>query len=326
MKNKKKEEILRYLAVIERASARVKELLNEEDGGLFEKLLQEPSIPMVREEGPAKLVRTPLKMSDIQEAKPLPKPKSRPKREVLDINNWPEAIPVYLEKPSDEDQTKRAIMVLDKILDQSMEDKNFLDYGCGEGWVTQQAVYRGAKKVVGYDIVSHHTWSKFKGAVFTNNLQTEKELFDVVFLYDVLDHCEDPIGVMEDIKSRLSTNGKVYVRCHPWTSRHGMHLFKIGLNKAYLHLFLNWDELVQASGQQPWFTRPEKNPIEAYHWWFHQFRIVKEVPIKDLVPDFFKNQKMKELIAERQQMPFEDVNQFLDLMEVSFVDYVLTLQ
>ena len=119
----------------------------------------------------------------------------------------------------------------------------------------------------------------------------------------------------------MKKTGVVYVRCHPWTSRHATHLYKQGINKAYMHMFLSFDEIGKLIKEKPMFTRNEKNPMEAYRWWFRNFKIVKERTIKEPVSDFFKHPDFKTLLANEQNIL--EIDDFLKLMEIQFVDYVL---
>ena len=89
-----------------------------------------------------------------------------------------------------------------------------------------------------------------------------------------------------------------------------------------MHLFLTWQEIKDQIGKDPMFTRPEQNPLEAYRWWFKDFKILKERIDKKPVDEFFKNPDFKTLLGNEQNL--NNVDQFLHLMEMQFVDYVLT--
>jgi hypothetical protein len=144
----------------------------------------------------------------------------------------------------------------------------------------------------------------------------------VVMLYDVLDHCENPQEVMGNVKYLLKKNGVVYVRCHPWIAKHATHVYKQGLNRAYIHMFLNPQEVEGITGVPPMFTRVEKAPLDAYRHWFGQFEVKKEVPIRDgAVSEFFHVPAFKDLL--RNETGVADIDGLLKLMEIQFVDYVL---
>ena len=316
-------ELKRYLNVIKRAVSLIEGMLDNDDDGLMEQLARSESSILIHQSEIPKLVavepereqRTPERKAHVQQ--------------LLDIDCWPEAVmPFIAEKtPTDEDQIKRANSVLDTMLTASVEGKAFLDFGCGEGWIAQQAMNRGVSESVGYDIVPCSEWDKREGATFTTNIEhIINKKFDFVMLYDVLDHAHDPEDIMLKVKNCLNPNGHVYVRCHPWTSLHANHLYKKGLNKAFIHLFLHWDELRELINEDPMFTRPEKSPIEAYHWWFNDFKIDKERMITSPVSDFFHVPSFKELLADEQGISMDQIDEFLKLMEIQFADFSLSLK
>lgn len=321
-------EVRRYLAVIKRAVGYIEGMLDNNDNGLLEELAKESLVdtpaPAAVVPQPAPIVIDP--MQSIEQARI-----ARKKHigDLLKIDCWPEAVPAHLaNKPlTDEDQTNRANAVLDMMLEPNIEGKNFLDFGCGEGWIAQEVLKRGVAVSYGYDIKTDTNWNKRKGATFVADYgNLPKVYFDAVMLYDVLDHSEDPLDVMNKVRAVMKPEGRIYVRCHPWTSRHGMHLWKQGVNRAYWHLFLCWEEIKEMISQEPIFTRVEKNPIEAYHWWFHEFRIRKERPVIEPVGEFFQVPAFKDLLANEQKISPAEIDEFLKRMEIQFVDFVVSLE
>lgn len=268
---------------------------------------------------------------EVQSAAPTPKAvkkldwRAAHVQKLMEIDCWPEAMPSILTvTPSEKDQKNRASAVMDMVLDRSLEQLHFLDFGCGEGWITQEALKRGAATATGFDLVKNERWSKLTGPHFIHEAsEVRTGFYDVVLLYDVLDHCQNPVEVMEKVRASLTKTGVVYVRCHPWTARHVTHLYKQGLNKAFIHLFLDWDEIREIIRQDPMFTRIEKAPLDAYRWWFKDFRIIKERLVKEPVHEFFQVDSFKELLAKEQQV---DAEQLLQNMEIQFVDFVLALK
>lgn len=327
----RKSEVRKYLSVIKRAISFIEAELDREDGTL-EELLETMSPESTR------IIPTAISQSQhlpvanivkaIEEEVHVEVNPAREKhiQDLMAIDCWPEAVPQHLAvQPTDSQQKKRATSVLDMILNKSIEGLNVLDFGCGEGWMADEARKRGAANVVGYDPVKSDKWEQLSGCQFTPTYQNlESNFFDIVFLYDVLDHCSDAQQVMSIIKNVIKDNGVVYVRCHPWTARTATHLYKQGINKAYMHMFLTWDEIKSLTGTTPVFTRKEKNPIEAYRWWFKDFKIVKERVIREDVSDFFKHPDFKNLLANEQNIL--EINDFLKLMEIQFVDYELQLK
>lgn len=330
MNNEK--EVKRYLNVIKRAVTLIEILMDDGDGGVMEQLMSEspqpvqpqpqlvhqPPVPPVQSEPPKVDTENPehkaARQTHIQK--------------LMDIDCWPEAVPPFLlNEVSEKDQINRANSVLDMMTDQKMEGKSFLDFGCGEGWITQEAAKRGVSEIFGYDIKIDPDWDKREGVNFTNDFSTlSHQHYDFVMLYDVLDHCEDPVDVMAKVKTVLKPDGVVFVRCHPWTAKHATHLYKQGVNKAYWHMFLSWDEIKEQIEGEPLFTRQEQDPIKAYRWWFTNFNIEKERLIQEDVSEFFLVPSFKELLAGEQQISMEEIDGFLSRMRIQFVDFVISLK
>ena len=335
------ESLIRYLKVIKRAVSLIEDMIQNDDGGLMEQIMDEPNHshqtqqlqhidnapqPAVSnlKEPEKPLVNQALNSQEYDEWKLA---RNKHIRDLMGIDCWPEAVPdELLAGPSDADQIKRADAVLDMMVDRDFAGLNFLDFGCGEGWIAKQALERGAAESAGYDIKKNEKWSEINGPQFTHIYnELKRNHYDVIFLYDVLDHCQNPEETMKQVRNLLKNNGSVYVRVHPWTSKHASHVYKQGLNKAYIHLFLNWEELHDQTGEEPMFTRKELKPLEAYHWWFDKFDIKKERVIESPVSDFFFVPAFKDLLAIEQNI-YEagvDIDHLLELMKIDFIDYVL---
>lgn len=247
---------------------------------------------------------------------------------LLAVPNWPEAVPPHLisSEASTQDQIERANSVLDMVLDSDVTGSHFLDFGCGEGWISRQILLRKVGSSTGYDINKSDNWKKINGPIFTNNFDDLKRgYYNHIMLYDVLDHAENPEEIMTQVRMLIAKDGRVYVKCHPWTSKHASHLFKHKLNKAYIHLFLTWQEIYETIGKvSPMYTRVEKNPLEAYRWWFHSFKVLSEKIVKEPVHPFFLQDEYKQLIQREQQIDPLGMDEFMDRMTIQFADYVLT--
>jgi hypothetical protein len=157
------------------------------------------------------------------------------------------------------------------MINEVLSDKKFLDFGCGEGHVVFQAAKNNVKKSVGYDPYSSLPNSDEK-CYFSSDFEKVREEgpFDIVLMYDVLDHLNgfdgsgqsgsggllggvgsteggDKIAnrmseVLSQVKLVTHENSKIYLRCHPWCSRHGGHLYN-SLNKAFVHVVFSKFEL-----------------------------------------------------------------------------------
>lgn len=170
-------------------------------------------------------------------------------RSLLESKEWPEA--VFSVQIADEDlesdKMERAEGIADILLP-PFAKKKFLDFGCGEGHVAKY-ISGEASLAVGYDIrkgASQFEWeNKKEGLLLTTEFEKVKAEgpFDIILIYDVLDHCrENPEEILLKAKSVLSEEGKIYLRCHPWTGRHGGHAYR-KINKAFVHLVFNEAEL-----------------------------------------------------------------------------------
>lgn len=352
MTEQEKQELRRYLNVIKRAVSFAESILENGDGGLMEAMIaqEQPRIApaptavpnvvpnVVFQTAPATKPPQQLEATvpaQIEAPKPFseedPAYKARQKHigDLMAIDCWPEAVPQMLanKEPSEKEKNKRANMVIDMMVDRKLNGLKFLDFGCGEGHVAEQMSLRGVSKSVGYDLARKETWDNFKNAQFTTNFDdlTNGELFDIIMLYDVLDHCEDPEDIMKKVSSLISDKGVIYARCHPWTSSHAMHLHTLNpeLNKAYLHLFLKWEEIYTLVGKKPMYTRIEKKPLDAYHWWFKNFEIKRERKMDSPVSEFFHVPAFKELLANEQGLKADETDAFLETMKMQFVDYIL---
>lgn len=323
--------VKRYLGVVRRACDLIEQQLDAEVSAAFQEVLQQ-TIPPVPTPAPAN-VNDAIRFTTLppapSEPDPVPDPsvvEARKKHveSLMAIDCWPLSVPAHAVGPTtDGDQINRARAVLDYTLGSSIEGAHFLDYGCGEGYIAAEAAQRGCAEVTGFDIEASPSWNKHNGVRFTRrHADLKPKKYDLIFLYDVLDHCHDPVGLMAHVNSLIVTGGTIFARCHPWTSKHASHLPKVGLNKAFIHLFLTHDELTEL-GYKPMFTRVEKKPLEAYRWWFHNFKIVTEKMDPRPVSDFFHVPAFKELLAVEQELASEEVDGFLEMMKFDFIDYVL---
>jgi SAM-dependent methyltransferase len=303
--------IRQYLKVIRRAASLIEDCL---DGRDLPERTEEPIIATSNE-----AEESPDVLEDSQTDR-----ESRV-NELLESEDWPEAVAPYsiTNETSRQDQIDRANAVLDMMLDRSVKGCNFLDFGCGEGWIAHQALERGAETSTGFDVKADPNWEELSEVNFTDDLKdVKRNHYHAVILYDVLDHCEDPVKAMEDVHKAVRDDGFVYVRCHPWTASHATHIYR-KLNKAYTHLFLTWEEIKNKINEPPMYTRMELDPITAYHWWFKDFKIIKERIIREPVPEFFLQQEMKDIMMQTMGLSLEEVEPFCERMSMKFVDYLL---
>jgi SAM-dependent methyltransferase len=192
-------------------------------------------------------------------------------KKLLDTEDWPEA--VYSAQIADEnleqDKEERAEGISDMILP-PLDNKKFLDLGCGEGHVSKYNS-KFAEISVGFDIrvpeKSPFEWEKEEEKfLLTTDFEKvrEKGPYDVILLYDVLDHTEEETmdQILDRAKSVLKEDGLIYLRCHPWCGRHGGHFYRT-INKAFVHVVFEEDEL-RFLGLDPQPNQKVFYPIKTY--------------------------------------------------------------
>jgi 2-polyprenyl-3-methyl-5-hydroxy-6-metoxy-1,4-benzoquinol methylase len=274
-----------------------------------------------------------------QENKFIPAPQTETERlrEITELrglvhqDQWPVAIEPYLisNQDSEDDKLIRAEGIIQDFIKTPLANKNFLDIGCGEGYVTYLSSF-DTKKSVGYDIISQN-WDHFDKK---DNLEFVtsagfQDKFDVILLNDVLDHADKPIELLKLAKNAQADNGTIHVRCHPWTSRHGTHLYR-QLNKAYLHLVFTEPELY-GLGLIPEKVNPLIDPINTYKEWFAEagLKIVREEAISQDIETFFTTQpvllrRIKEKFVQSHDVELASGTKFpRDIIQIQFADFVL---
>jgi hypothetical protein len=139
---------------------------------------------------------------------------------------------------------------------------------------------------------------------FTDNWDTvvASGPYDIILMYDIIDHVENetPIEILAKARSVLSPQGKIYMRCHPWVSRHGCH-YHHELNKAFVHLVFTEEELKKLGT----FHFAEKNigvtyPLKTYETFANQagLKILQKRNVPEKVEPFFKIPKIAERIMQ----------------------------
>jgi 2-polyprenyl-3-methyl-5-hydroxy-6-metoxy-1,4-benzoquinol methylase len=252
-------------------------------------------------------------------------------KNALTSNKWPEAVnPNLICNPnSSDDKMERGRGILEMFIEEDLKGLKFLDYGCGEGQCTSIATDLNTGVSVGYDIKANDYWSNYpqkENLFYLTDFEKVKEKgpYDVILLYDVIDHLvgEEPIAVLSKLNSILSPNGKIYMRTHPFVSRHGTHLYH-DINKAYIHLVFTPDELKELIPTSK-YSEPSIGvtaPIMTYDSFINGsgLKILNKRDITEKVEPFFKIPKIAERIMKNLQK-----NNFPEFqMSLQFIDYVL---
>jgi 2-polyprenyl-3-methyl-5-hydroxy-6-metoxy-1,4-benzoquinol methylase len=245
-------------------------------------------------------------------------------------DKWPEAVnPNLICQPDNEDdKLERGRGIVELMIEEDLKGLKVLDFGCGEGQCAYVASEYSPSSVVGYDVKEFEAWKKYQkdGLAYTTNFQDvlAKGPFDVIILFDVIDHVkgEEPTSVLSKARSALSENGKIYMRCHPFISKHGTHLYH-DLNKAYAHLVFTKEELEKIIPVSKYkeesigITRP----ILSYNKFIEDanLQIITRRDITSKVEPFFKIPKISERIMKATK--FSELPEFQ--MGMDFLDYVL---
>jgi len=211
--------------------------------------------------------------------------------------------------------------------EKALNGKRFLDFGCGSGFAAVEAGARGATSF-GYDRFESNFWEKNKGVGFFSDwhgVQKEVNLngkFDFVLLYDVLDHVEGE--VIESVLSKIYSvcSGLVFIRCHPFCSRHGYHLHSL-LNKAFIHLIFSPQELHSLGLKKVEHTLSIVNVRDYTSFFVKKFKILSEVRIEDPVDKFFNDNPFILNRINNKWFNGESKNDVLSNMSCSFLDFVL---
>lgn len=152
----------------------------------------------------------------------------------LIINSeWPKATDLLYKTQEDKKYHGQAII---ELLIEEINGK-FLDIRCGEGYATAYAS-KYAKIAVGYDI-QEYNWevhSQNNQFILTTNYNDVVAHFpyQVILAFDILDHCKNQKQFLQKIYKILDKKGLLYLRTHPWQSRHATHDHR---NLAYIHLY-----------------------------------------------------------------------------------------
>lgn len=252
-------------------------------------------------------------------------------KELLMSDKWPVAANKNLIcDPSNEtDKIERGRGVVELMVEVDLANKKFLDYGCGEGHSAVYAATRNPTIAVGYDL-KNQGWDAHKAdkLLLTTNWDdvVANAPYDAILLFDVIDHLEGsdtPTTTLEKVRSILAHDGKIYLRVHPFMSRHALHNYH-DLNKGFIQLVFTPDELkllLPDAKFVEWNQGHVTTPLASYKKIFDDaaLEIVNTRPVKDTVEPFFKAPSIAKRIMDTTN--FQQLPEFQ--MGMQFIDYVL---
>lgn len=253
-------------------------------------------------------------------------------------DQWPEAAnpKSICNRDNEADKINRAKGIVNLMIEDNLTGKKFLDFGCGEGHMALEAAETAAYSV-GYDIHPNN-WNKLpqKPNLFLTESWDEmkrKGPYNVILMFDVLDHADVDKGMdapgelLKRVADELLLpNGKIYLRCHPWISRHGTHLYN-DVNKAYAHVVLTQDELLSMGMNMGIETHKVIMPLRTYRGWIDHanLQLENERAIKEPLEPFFKTPKIAKRIIENCQLIENGQLLYPEFqMTILFMDFILT--
>lgn len=243
-------------------------------------------------------------------------------------DKWPKAVDdSIICQPSEEEKLERAESILSYHLP-SVIGKSFLDFGTGEGHVPKKVIQNGGKISVGYDVVAkgESEWERMNGnLLLTRDLNKVRKHgpYNLISIYDVLDHSDDPVEVLSIAADLLSPEGEIHLRAHPWCSRHGGHLYN-SVNKAFAHLFFSEKRLERMGYDVSELKTVKKkvlHPLGTYSKWIGKagLKIINSFIERTQIEPFFEDNLREELMGlwpKSEKFPkFQ--------LEQSFLDFVL---
>ena len=112
----------------------------------------------------------------------------------------------------------------------SWKGKTVLDVGCGTGLMAMLATTAGAKNVLGIDFspagikeaneTHHHPNLTFKA----KNLFDQRGIYDVVMSLGTLEHMDEPLKALRQMKKLLAPKGIIVITSPNWTNPRGYML------------------------------------------------------------------------------------------------------
>lgn len=127
--------------------------------------------------------------------------------------------------------------------------KTVLDAGCGTGELPYLIAQKGALRVVGVDYskeaigVAQKTYALPNLSYVCEDIKKIKGKFDVITTLGTLEHVDDPLGVLRQLKRMLKPGGSLIVTCPNWTNPRGYilqtlrMLFDARITLADIHFF-----------------------------------------------------------------------------------------
>lgn len=142
--------------------------------------------------------------------------------------------------------------------EEMFRDKIVLDIGCGAGGKTMYYASRGAKRVIGMDVVERYREEAESLACelgcedvfsFLCRDAADTELpagsVDTVIMNDAMEHVSRPEAVLAECARILKPGGRLYVNFPPYGHPYGAHLSDL-ISIPWVHVFFRDETLIKA--------------------------------------------------------------------------------
>lgn len=249
-------------------------------------------------------------------------------RQLVENPTWGKAVEQDLicNENSHEDKMDRAKGIRDIFCTNfNFENKKILDFGTGYGHLVQAISEKNPTIAVGYDVKNEFQIASTEKTLFSTSWDevVKNGPYDFIIIYDVIDHVvnETPQQILMKAKSVLNNNGTIRMRCHPFISRHGGHVYT-KINKAYAHLILTESELKELGHNfNNYPTVKVTTPLRTYAKFISDagLKMVDHKLINEPAHNFFLTGTM----ADRIKMNLKIKQLLIPQMGMQFVDYTL---
>ncbi len=234
-------------------------------------------------------------------------------KDLVFSDKWPNAVDPSHIVVTSAAKKQRAQDIINYFVVVNIDNKRLLDYGCDQGYCVIAAKN---KKCVAY---GYDPTLPSNDSIITSNKSYifSHSPYDIIMLYDTLDHI-GPDQLDENIKfiKTLTHNGTtIYIRTHPYTSRHGGHSY-LTHNKAFIHLFMDQQTMKDRKVHCDNDLRVI-DPLTFYDDLFikHGFKILSKNILRTAVEPIIK------LVAPSLKLTYDQ--DLIHVMDIDFIDYVL---
>ena len=210
---------------------------------------------------------------------------------------------------------KRALACIERVGKKiSLVDKRVLDIGCGYGALSSILLEKGTQvwttEIDGDKL--KFAQDKLAGNKYFNSIRVENEalpyddyFFDIVFIFDVIEHVKNPAKMMQEASRVLKSGGYLYVEFTPYYSITGHHLYDFA--KWPIHL------LPREKIKKIVFSKKIKGFMTAEYYW-RQFESLNKLRINQFQQMVKKFQKIKERYLIKYPEKFE--------INIPIIDYL----